>query len=220
MSEADGPSPPDQSAEATWKPYVLDVLSSVSSVLFVVVMLFAVSGVWPPLVAIESGSMEPRMQPGDLVFVMDEARFQGDGAHGATGVVTARSGAEGGYTSFGGPGDVVVYAPDGKDRPTPIIHRAMFWVEDGQNWYDDANGEYLGDATNCEELRDCPAPHAGFVTKGDANARYDQVLGFSGVVRPAWVVGTAEARIPWFGCLRLRATSATEYPQRCELGLS
>lgn len=29
--------------------------------------LFAVSGVWPPMVAVESGSMAPSLRTGDLV---------------------------------------------------------------------------------------------------------------------------------------------------------
>ncbi len=39
--------------------YVADIVSSAGSVLLVGVLLFAVSGVWPPLVAIESPSMDP-----------------------------------------------------------------------------------------------------------------------------------------------------------------
>ena len=33
-------------------------------------ILFGVSGAWPPLVAIESESMEPNLHQGDLVFVL------------------------------------------------------------------------------------------------------------------------------------------------------
>ncbi|GKZ13081.1 Signal peptidase I-like protein [Haladaptatus sp. T7] len=34
---------------------------------------------------------------------------------------------------------------------------------------------YVGGADDCEELPNCPAPHAGFITKGDHNGEYDQV---------------------------------------------
>jgi signal peptidase len=126
--------------------YVQDVVSSVGAVLLVGALLFAVSGVWPPLVAIESGSMEPHIDTGDLVFVMEENRFAGDTAR--YGVVTAENGEN--YRKFERPGDVVVYAPDGNNQTTPIIHRAMFWVEEGENWYDRADESAVGSARNCE----------------------------------------------------------------------
>ncbi|SFR86000.1 signal peptidase, endoplasmic reticulum-type [Halomicrobium zhouii] len=220
MSDSRGPNPPDRPEDPSWRVYLADLASSVLSVGLVVCFLFAISGVWPPMVAVESESMAPHMAVGDLVFVMDEARFPGDGAHGETGVVTARSGAETGYATFGGSGDVVVFAPDGNDDATPVIHRAMFWVADGENWYDEANPEFVGDADSCVELRNCPAPHAGFVTKGDnarTNPGYDQAQGMFAPVRPEWIVGTAEARLPWLGCLRLRASGPERRPDACEL---
>jgi len=223
MSAGAGSPEPSGGDDAAWSQLVIDLASSVGSVLLVVGLLFAVSGVWPPLVAIESASMDPTIKPGDLVFVMAEDRFPGDGAHGESGVVPARAGAGSGYTSFDGPGDVIVYEPDGNERATPVIHRAMFWVAEGENWHDVANADYVGSADDCEELEHCPAPHAGFVTKGDnlvTNQQYDQVQGISAPVKPAWVVGTAEARIPWLGCLRLRASATGPRPARCGLGLA
>ncbi|MCU4802804.1 S26 family signal peptidase [Halobacteria archaeon HArc-gm2] len=220
MSESDGTGASAGSSKPSWQVYLADLASSVLSVGLVVLFLFAISGVWPPMVAVESESMEPNMAVGDLVFVMDEARFPGDGAHGETGVVTARTAADNGYATFDGPGDVVVFAPDGNDDATPVIHRAMFWVEDDENWYDEANPEFVGDAQSCAELRNCPAPHAGFVTKGDnarTNPGYDQAQGMFEPVRPEWIVGTAEARLPWLGCLRLRASGPETRPDACEL---
>ncbi|WP_254542852.1 S26 family signal peptidase [Halomarina pelagica] len=194
--------------------YAREVAGSVAAVLLVGFLLFAVSGVWPPLVAIESESMEPHIQKGDLVFVMEEERFAGDGAitvnGDSTGVVTYQVGRETGYTKFAEPGDVIVYRPDGSERATPIIHRARFWVNEGENWYDEANPEYLGTADNCEELPACPAPNAGFITKGDnprTNPQYDQVAGIaSRPVHPSWVIGTAEFRVPLLGNIRLLFT--------------
>ncbi|ADJ13527.1 S26 family signal peptidase [Halalkalicoccus jeotgali] len=184
-----------------------EFLVSVGSVLLVGLLLFSLSGVWPPMVAIESGSMEPNMQPNDLVFITDNDRFINDGATGDTGVVTAETGRETGYKTFNGPGDVIVYEPNGNDRQVPIIHRAHFWVEEGENWYDRADPDHVGNADNCGELRNCPAPQSGFITKGDnevTNQRYDQVRGLSGPVKEEWVIGTAEIRIPWLGWVRLQ----------------
>ncbi|WP_254832542.1 S26 family signal peptidase [Haloglomus salinum] len=191
--------------------YIREVVSSVALVLLVGLLLFAVSGLWPPMVAVESGSMNPHMERGDLVFVMEEHRLAAPAAYDDTGVVTYRTGQRTGYTKFQLAGDVIVYQPDGNDRTTPIIHRARFWVNESENWV--ANGkaqpEHLGGAESCGQLSQCPAPHAGFVTKGDANGRYDQVSGLSEPVKPAWVVGTAEFRIPWLGNIRLWAGQTT-----------
>ncbi|MFB6205311.1 MAG: S26 family signal peptidase [Haloglomus sp.] len=195
--------------------YLREVLSSVGLVLLVGLLLFAISGIWPPMVAVESGSMYPHMQRGDLVFIMEEHRFPPAAAHEGTGVVTYQTGQRVGYRKFQLPGDVIVYQPDGRTRVTPIIHRARFWVNESENWV--ANGKakpaYLGGATSCGQLEMCPAPHAGFITKGDANSRYDQVSGLSEPVKPEWVVGTAEFRIPWLGKIRLwAAQTALESP--------
>lgn len=190
--------------------YLKDIGTSLGAVVLVGLFLFAVSGVWPPLVAIESGSMEPHIQTGDMVFIMDEQRFPGpDARHG---VVTAAAGSEAGYRTFEQSGDVIVFEPNGNEARTPVIHRAMLWVEDGENWYDRANREYVGNAANCAQLQHCPAPHAGFITKGDnkfSNSRYDQVSGSSTVVRPQWVIGTGVVRIPRVGYVRVQPAQGT-----------
>jgi signal peptidase len=189
--------------------YLREVLSSVGLVLLVGLLLFAISGLWPPMVAVESGSMNPHMQRGDLVFVMEEQRFVPKAAYNDTGVVTFQTGQRVGYRTFQQPGDVIVYQPNGRTQTTPIIHRARFWVNESENWVANgkANPEYLGGAESCGQLSQCPAPHAGFITKGDANANYDQAgrgsARISAVVKPDWVVGTAEFRVPWLGRIRL-----------------
>ena len=185
-----------------WRLFVYDVVSSVLAVAIIGAYLFAVSGVWPPLVAVESGSMEPNMQVNDLVFVMEEERFPGAGAH-QSGVVTARAGEEVEYRQFNGYGDVIVYQPNGNEQTTPIIHRAMFWVEGGENWCRQANPSYLGGMDPSSDR--CIADHGGFITKGDNNARYDQAQRLSGPVKPEWVVGTAQVRVPGLGWIRLRS---------------
>jgi signal peptidase len=146
--------------------------------------------------------MEPNMEINDLVFVMDNDRFEPGQAYGETGVVTAANAS--GYSEFGNSGDVIVFTPNGNGDRTPIIHRAMFWVDAGENWCEQADPEFLGSNPPSEDR--CEADHAGFITKGDANPTYDQVEeGLSTPVKPGWVVGTAELRIPGLGWLRLRA---------------
>ncbi len=190
--------------------FVRDVLSSVAIVAVIGLLLFAVSGVWPPLVAVESGSMEPNMERGDLIFVVADDRFVGDDSIGDTGVVPAQDAQESGYETFGEPGDVIIFKPDGSDFETPIIHRAHFWVEEGENWVDTrANEEYVNGAS-CDEVTTCPAAHDGFITKGDneaTNPTYDQFARGgnpqSDVVRPDWITGKAQYRIPYLGHVRL-----------------
>ncbi|WP_135821852.1 S26 family signal peptidase [Halostella litorea] len=202
----DGPDPREE--PVTWflksdnegVAAVRDLLSTVALVALVGLVLFAVSGIWPPLVAVESGSMEPHMEKNDLVFIVDEGRFAGDGA--VHGVVTYQRGQETGVRSFGSYGDVIVFEPDGSDG-VPIIHRARFYVEEDEEWVDRANAEYLRGDT-CEEVRNCPAPHDGFITKGDATPYYDQVAGRTTVVKSEWIKGRAEVRVPWLGWVRLQ----------------
>jgi len=196
-------SPIRRIATATDGPLLVvrETALSVGAVVLVGLLLFSISGVWPPMVAVESGSMEPHMHKGDLVFITDTGRFAPDAAHEETGVVPRTAAQETGYWKFGEHGSVIVY-----DNPTsagpPVIHRAQFWVDEGENWYDKANPEYVS-ASDCEAMRNCPAPNAGFVTKGDANGRYDQVNGISEPVEPEWVVGVARVRIPYLGWVRL-----------------
>jgi len=187
-----------------WGPFLRDLATSVIAVLLLGAYLFAISGVWPPMVAIESGSMEPNMEVNDLAVVMDTERFQPSASAavgpGDTGVVTAEVGAETGYTQFDDSGDVIVFEPNGNSQRTPIIHRAMFWVEEGEDWTERADPAYLGNVESCGQLPTCPAPNSGFITKGDDNPTYDQAGNqISAPVRSEWVVGTAEVRVPWLG---------------------
>lgn len=186
--------------------WIREVLSSALIVLAIGLVLFAVSGVWPPMVAVESGSMEPNMEKGDLIFVTEPDRFAPDAADNNVGVVTYAKGKEAGYTTFGSYGSVIVYHEPGRYGP-PIIHRAHFYVEEGENWYDRADESHLR-GESCEEIRNCPAPHDGFITKGDNNPQYDQVDGIAPPVQKSWVTGVARIRVPYLGWIRLLFTGA------------
>jgi len=186
--------------------FAREMLTSMATVALVGLLLFGVSGIWPPMVAVESGSMDPNMQKGDLIFVTEPGRFAPDAARSDTGVVTHRVGEEVGYKTFNDFGTVVVYQSRGTGPP--IIHRARFWVDEGENWYDEANQAWVRGADNCAEMDNCPAPHAGFITKGDNNAYYDQTGNIREPVKPEWLVGTARLRIPYLGWVRLGFSGA------------
>ncbi|WP_435073808.1 S26 family signal peptidase [Halorubrum sp. HHNYT27] len=188
--------------------WIREMLSSVAIVLVIGLLLFGISGVWPPMVAVESGSMEPNMKVGDLVFVTEPGRLAPDAATNDVGVVTYEEGRRADYRTFGSYGSVVIYRPPGRTA-SPIIHRAMFHVEEGENWYDRADEEYHN-AAGCAELRNCPAPHSGFVTLGDNNGAYDQANGLAAPVKAEWVTGVARVRVPYLGYVRLIASGQAE----------
>jgi len=144
-------------------------------VAIIISVAYAATGTWHVGFAVESGSMEPNMQVGDLIFVQAPHR---------TNITTYETGEKHNYTSFEKYGDVIIYRPNGLTGTTPIIHRAMYWVEKGE--------EMPGGK---------PAPNAGYITKGDANPCPDQDPRFFGYdpVKPEWVVAVPKARIPYMG---------------------
>jgi len=113
-----------------------DILWVVGVVGGIALALFLICGTWPALVTVESGSMEPHMNIGDLVVVVQADRF---------GPLQAWDEAKTtGYQKFGDYGDVIIYRPNGEtdfwasigllplSKQHPIIHRAMTWVDAGE----------------------------------------------------------------------------------------
>jgi signal peptidase len=106
--------------------FVRELLWVAAVVAGIALFLFLVSGTWPAVVTIESESMVPHMNVGDLVFVVKADRY-GDLQTWETGRAT-------GYKKFGDYGDVLIYAPNGAEGSLipgigggvhPIIHRAI-----------------------------------------------------------------------------------------------
>lgn len=92
-------------------------------------------------------------------------------------------------------GDIILITPPGwesrgGDEPSHVLHRAQFHVKEGENWYGRADKRYVGEADSCAELRYCPAPRSGWITKGDNNRMYDQAGGLLPVVPRSWVTGS------------------------------
>src|SRR4030067_1581016 len=155
----------------------------------VVVIIFAsfskiALGLYTPMVAVESGSMIPHIQIGDIIFIESAQRAE---------IITQEAGKKMDYSSFSEYGDVILFKPQGKEGATPIIHRAMYYVEKGNPMW--TNGP--------------PAPYAGYITKGDnskTNAAYDQQgsISYLQPVKKEWVIGKAKfTRIPVLGCISL-----------------
>ncbi len=173
-----------------------DILWLVAVVGGIALALYLICGTWPAVVTIESESMVPNMNVGDLVVVVQKERY-GD-------FQTWAEGKGSGYRKFNDYGDVIVYRPNGisgtiipvpliSSSPHPIIHRAMMWIE-----AKDISGNISAYYT----------PHAGYITKGDHNKNIDQVAVYSdiGLIEPVkeeWVIGKALFTIPLVGYLPL-----------------
>jgi signal peptidase len=151
------------------------------------------------------------IDPGDLVFVRRIADR-----------VDVATLAQGGTARYGKSGDVVVYRPSGHTDVTPIIHRALFYVQvnDSDHTYSVPD---LGifhqptlDQPAAVTLAHCTlsgsgvhgrwtTADSGFITKGDNNAVADQCPG--GITpfpaRLDWVLGKARGELPWFGLIKL-----------------
>ncbi|EMA63716.1 S26 family signal peptidase [Halorubrum lipolyticum] len=174
-----------------------DLLAPAVAVLLVAVVVAAVAGAWPPFVAVESGSMAPEVERGDLVAVTSTDRFPWGGLVGAT--------EPGAPTRLGGAGDVVVFNPP-NDGHRPILHRIAFPVTAGEDWTERADPALLdGD---CSAIASCPAPHDGYVTYGDANGEYDQSAGIAPVVREEWITAKALFAVPDLGWFRVGVDAA------------
>ncbi len=137
-------------------------------------------GISMPAVAVESGSMLPNIGIGDVVIIQNAQRTQ---------IISYTEGVISGYTSFDEYGDVILYMKYGSTEDTPIIHRAMYWVEEGEPMWSGGPA----------------APHSGYITKGDNNMAIDQKASTSRLqpVKKEWVIGVARWHIPWVGYLSL-----------------
>ena len=157
------------------KIWVKALLILVIVVFAIKVTAYAASGTCRIGFNIESMSMEPNMHIGDLILVQSLQR---------TNIITCEDGKTLNYKSFNDYGDVIIYHKYGESHRTPIMHRAMFWIEKGEEM---PGGE--------------PASHEGYITKGDGNTHPDQVGIVKEPVKPEWVIGVARVRIPYMGYL-------------------
>lgn len=141
---ADTPPQPDQQSLITrfrtsdhWAVSLArDLLWVVAVVGSIALLLWLICGTWPAVVTVESGSMIPNMNIGDLVVVVDANRFGG--------LQTYDDGKVSGYKKFNDYGDVIIYRPNGYTdfwasvgilpltSQHPIIHRAITWVDAGE----------------------------------------------------------------------------------------
>ena len=171
--------------------------------------LFIICGTWPAVVTIESQSMVPHMNIGDLVVVVEKERFGP--------LQTWVQGNISGYKKFENFGDVIIYQPNGAKNPVvpipflssgvhPIIHRAMDKADTA-----DLPKYLLLDLENISKYYE---PHGGYITKGDNNKNIDQVAVYQGLgviepVKDEWIIGKALFTVPLVGYLPLHIVEVT-----------
>ncbi len=188
---------------------VRDLLWIVAVVGGIALALFVISGTWPAVVTIESQSMVPHMNVGDLVVVVQKDRFGT--------LQTWVQGNTTGYKKFEDYGDVIIYQPNGAKNPVvpipflssgvhPIIHRAMDKPATA-----DLPKYLLLDLANISKYYE---PHGGYITKGDNNKNIDQVAVYQGLgviepVKDEWIIGKALFTIPLVGYLPLHIVEVT-----------
>lgn len=157
----------------------------------IALILFLVCGTWPAVVTIESGSMIPNMNIGDLVVVVQKDRY-GE-------FMTWETGKEANVSKFNSYGDVIIYKPNGMTTVHPIIHRAV---------------AYATTTTPLTEIRgnvlrqNYTVAHDGYITWGDNNPIPDQFASYQGIgtpepVKDEWIVGKALFTVPLVGYLPL-----------------
>jgi signal peptidase I len=167
------------SSDNFWVSTFRDILFAGLFVGAIALALYAYAGAWPPLVSVNGLSMDPHMHDGDLILIqkVDPAM-----------IMTYDAAKDTGYQTFNDYGDVLVYRPFGRTDTTPVIHRAMTWVNASEPLWDGS----------------VEATESGFVTQGDNNYLFDQSCGIcpNSPVKPDWVLGVARMRIPYLGYVR------------------
>jgi len=173
-----------------------DILWVVTVVGGIALALFLICGTWPAVVTIESESMVPHMNVGDLVVVVQKDRYGT--------FETWTDGSASGILKFEDYGDVIIYKPNGLTSVHPIIHRAIQYVEPGiVTKMKDKNLSVT-----------YTAPHSGYITWGDQNRNPDQLAIYPGIgqiepVKDEWIIGKALFSIPLVGYLPLHIIEVT-----------
>lgn len=111
----------------------IDALVALALVGGIFLAMFGFSGNWPPLVVVESKSMQ-HSQTDSYIGIMDTGDLiMNKKIDRVSDVVTYLAGKENNYTAFGSYGDVVIYWRDGDENLTPIIHRVVLYLTANDN---------------------------------------------------------------------------------------
>lgn len=203
----------------------------------ILLIMFAYTGLWPPLVVVESESMMHggrnishigTIDTGDLVLVKN--------VDGVNDIETYVDGLSSGHRTYGDYGDVIIYKVDGRDTRTPIIHRAIIYLElnpgglsfraealrdaPSSKWTASNQSNTWDNLTNSITLLDIGwASEPVMINIGHYLASHSP-SGFvtkgdnnpsidqsvGSLAQFSWIVGKARGEIPWFGLLKLWST--------------
>jgi signal peptidase len=186
--------------ENFWKGLARDAIVAALIVAVILGAMYLYAGVWPPLVVVESSSMQHSDEASGLgVIDTGDMVFQ-QAATSRESIVTYLEGRANGYATYGDFGDVIIFRKVGS--ATPIIHRAIMYISLhangtadvdnlvplGAEWYaTDANDlptrnpvflktltiRHMGFEHNINmtfSFGGVSVTRAGFVTMGDNNA--------------------------------------------------
>src|SRR5947208_4034421 len=116
----------DDRPTSFWKGLARDALVAGLIVAVFLGALYLYAGVWPPLVVVESSSMQHGSEASSLgVIDTGDMVFQ-QAASTRNSVITYIEGRANGYSTYGDYGDVIIFRRAG--TATPIIHRAIMYV--------------------------------------------------------------------------------------------
>ena len=219
--------------------FLRDAGIALAFVVSILLAMYAYTGLWPPLVVVESDSMMHSednvsyvgvIDTGDLVLVKS--------VDSDSDVETYMDGYASGHRTYGDYGDVIIYNVNGNELGTPIIHRAIIYLEanadgnsfrseslrdiDDGKWSTSDPSDTWDHLTSVLRIFDVGFQSetvtidtsrltvaSGFITKGDHNDNVDQSLSQrSTPVKVSWIVGNARGEIPWFGLLKLWFTDS------------
>ena len=118
-----------------FRTLIREIVLAIGMISILVVALWVHTGSMPPLVVVESNSMQHdpngevgTIDAGDLVLVHSPDKTIVTFAE-----ATDKNSASYGYESLGMEGDVIIFEKNGEKESTPIIHRALFKVNIGSS---------------------------------------------------------------------------------------
>jgi len=138
--------------------FLRDAAVAAAFVALVLLAMFAYTGLWPPLVVVESNSMMHSddnhssigaIDTGDLVLVKK--------VDSLSDIETYMDSQVSGHKTYGDYGDVVIYKRGGSDASTPIIHRALIYLEinsDGTSYRSESLRQAPTDKWSTSDLTD------------------------------------------------------------------
>ncbi|MBX8631842.1 MAG: hypothetical protein M1417_00525 [Candidatus Thermoplasmatota archaeon] len=119
----------DPGEKTQLRDFVVSISAAALIALLIIGGLYVYAGNWPPMVVVESGSMQHSstyaylgdLNIGDMVVVKRVSSVSQ--------IVTYVQGAESHFSTYGEFGNVIIYKPYGSSNVVPIIHRAIVYIQ-------------------------------------------------------------------------------------------